>query len=162
MAFFENFGKMVSDTYKSAAKASGKLFEEGKLRFMISDNESQMKEIFQTIGKEYCESYFRGEQLDNEKYENEYEELKRMQIENDQAREKILELKNIRKCINCEKEINITHVYCENCGTKQPEIKEEEEDKKEEQVPIDKVCKNCEAKIGTDDKFCPFCGTSIE
>ena len=161
MAFFENFGKVVTDTYKSAAKASGKLLEEGKLRFMISDNESQMRDIFQTIGKEYCECYFRGEAVDNEKFENEYEELKRMQLENDQAREKILELKNIRRCVNCQKEINLSHIYCENCGTKQPEIVEETE-VKEEPVVEDKVCPNCEAKLGTEDKFCPFCGTSVE
>ncbi len=162
MAIFEDFGKMVSDTYKSATKASGKLVEEGKLKFMISDNEAEMRDIFETLGREYCECYFKNELLDNAKFENEFEELKRMQIENEQARNKILELKGYHKCENCQKEIRTEHLFCEFCGVEQPKIVEEEEKKEEVEVEVkEKVCSKCQAKLNQDDAFCPFCGEKI-
>ena len=165
MGFFDNFGKVVTDTYKSATKASGKLIEEGKIRLMIMDNESQMKEIFETIGKEYCESYFRGELIDNAKFENEYEELKRMQLENDQGRERLLELKKMRKCEGCQREINAENAFCQYCGTRQPEIVEEEKEVEEinaEDVKVEKKCQNCDIILDDDAEFCPKCGQKIE
>ena len=165
MEFFDNFGKVVTDTYKSATKASGKLIEEGKIRLMIRDNEAQMKEIFESIGKEYCESYFRGELIDNAKFENEYEELKRMQIENDKGRERLLELKKMRKCENCQREINAENIFCQYCGTKQPEIVKEEnetEEIKPEDVKVEKKCNQCNIVLDEDAEFCYNCGQKIE
>ena len=96
MGILDDFGKVVSDTYKSATKTSGKIIEEGKLKLLIMDNESAMKEIYQSIGKEYCETYFKGELLNNDKFQNEFDELKRMKLENNQAQERLLELKSVR------------------------------------------------------------------
>lgn len=170
MGIFDNFGKVVTDTYKSATKASGKLIEEGKIRLMIMDNEAQMKEIFETIGKEYCESFFKGELLDNSKYENEYEELKRMQLENDQGRERLLHLKKLRKCDNCQKEIKIDNAFCQFCGSRQSEIEDTEETTVETQaenveeadVKIERKCDKCNVYLEDDATFCPVCGEKIE
>ena len=73
MEILDNVGKIVTDTYKSATKASSKLIEESKLKFLISDNEAQMKEIYQNIGKEYCNSHFKGESFDEAIFENDFE-----------------------------------------------------------------------------------------
>lgn len=167
MEFFDNFGKKVTDTYKSATKASGKLIEEGKLKLTIMDNEAQMKEIFEKIGRQYCESYFRGELFDNSKFENEYEELKRMQLENEQASEKMLHLKNLRKCENCQKEISIENAFCQFCGNRQPEIKEEEveteaENIEETEQQVEHKCNNCDIYLQEDANYCPACGAKVE
>ncbi len=167
MGIFDNFGKVVTDTYKSATKASGKLIEEGKIKLMIMDNESQMKEIFETIGKEYCECYFRGELLDNSKYENEYEELKRMQLENDQGRERLLHLKKMRKCDNCQREISMDNAFCQFCGNRQSQLEEEEvqaevENSQETDVKIERKCNKCNVYLEEDATFCPVCGEKIE
>jgi len=168
MGFFDGLGKKVSETYKSAEKATGKLVEEGKLKLAISDNEALMKEIYETIGREYCETYFRGEMLDNGKFEKEYEELKKMQLENAQAREKLLMLKGIRVCANCGKEISTSSNFCHFCGMKQPEIEEpvvEAEAENVEEVkeePQERVCRNCQNKLADDDEYCPNCGVKVE
>lgn len=164
MGIFDDFGKAVTDTYKSATKASGKLIEEGKIYLMIKDNEAEMKEIFERIGKEYCETYFRGELLDNAKFENDYEELKRMQLENDEARERLLQLKKLRKCENCQNEISTENLFCQYCGTRQPEIVEEQqvEEVDVEEEPKEVKCKNCDIVLDSDSVFCPKCGQKVE
>lgn len=161
MEILDNVGKIVTDTYKSATQASGRLIEESKLKFLISDNESQMREIFENLGRQYYKSYSDGEVFDFSAFENDFEELRRMQLENEQAREKILNLKGYKKCVNCGKEIKNEYSFCQHCGEKQPEIKEEkkEEVKKE---PVEKVCSNCNAKLDNEDAFCPFCGKNVE
>lgn len=160
MEILDNVGKIVTDTYKSATKASSKLIEESKLKFLISDNEAQMKEIYQNIGKEYCLAHFKNEYFDESKFENDFEELKRMQQENVQAEERILNLKGFKKCVKCEKNIKEEYSFCQYCGERQPieEVKEEvvQEEKKE------KVCDSCLAKLNDEDLFCPFCGKSVE
>ena len=164
MGIFDDFGKAVTDTYKSATKASGKLIEEGKIYLMIKDNEAEMKEIFERIGKEYCETYFRGELLDNAKFENDYEELKRMQLENDEARARLLQLKKLRKCENCQKEISAENLFCQYCGTRQPEIVEEPqvEEVEVDEEPKEVKCKNCNIVLDSDSVFCPKCGQKVE
>lgn len=176
MGILDDFGKVVSDTYKSATKTSGKIIEEGKLKLLIMDNESAMKEIYQSIGKEYCETYFKGELLNNDKFQNEFDELKRMKLENNQAQERLLELKSVRKCTNCDKEIDLNSTFCHYCGTKQPDYVPTKQDNEEENIADVKIeaesveevivseiqCKNCNANIKSSDDFCPNCGAKIE
>lgn len=166
MGIFDNFGKVVTDTYKSATKVSGKLIEEGKIKLMIMDNESQMKEIFEKIGREYCEGYFKGELLDNSKHENEYEELKRMQHENDQGRERLLQLKKLRKCDNCQREISIDNAFCQFCGNRQPHIEEEVETEMESteqaETKVEHKCNKCNVYLEDDAAFCPVCGEKVD
>ena len=161
MEILDNVGKIVTDTYKSATKASSKLIEESKLKFLISDNEAQMKEIYQNIGKEYCTAHFNSESFDEAIFENDFEELKRMQQENEQAKEKILNLKGYKKCVKCNKDIKEEYAFCQHCGERQPE-KEEKEEKIKEEEKQEKVCTNCNAKLNDEDLFCPFCGKSAE
>ena len=120
-----------------------------------------MKEIYQNIGKEYCRAHFEGQSFDETIFENDFEELKRMQQENDEAKEKILNLKGFKKCVKCNKDIKTEYAFCQHCGERQPEpeviIEEEVKEEKEE-----KVCSSCEAKLNDEDLFCPFCGKSVE
>lgn len=169
MANFEEISKKVTDkvtdTYKTASKATGKLIEEGKLKFIISDNEAKMNDIYEVIGKEYCDSLINKTELDSKKHVDDINVLIALSEENEQSRERILQLKNIRKCINCKKEISMEHSFCQYCGTKQPEIVEEVEEEPtvvEAEIVHEKICKNCQAKLNHDEAFCPFCGETVE
>jgi chromosome segregation ATPase len=142
MSIFENISKKVTETARAAAKKSGDIVEVTKLNINISAEEDKIKKTFTDIGKIVYDSYAKKEDMaDNfrelckqvESYEKNIEDMKK----------KILELRKIKICPECDTELDIEMAYCHKCGEEQevpqPECREcEAADDEEKDLENDK------------------------
>lgn len=127
MEFFEKLGKKASETYKSAAEKTNKLASETKLKLKISDNKSKIKDIYTDIGKKVYQKYTVDGDLDiKDEIKEELEKIDELSNEIKEFERQKLELSDIKQCINCKNEIDVSAKFCPNCGVEQPEIKEPE------------------------------------
>lgn len=127
MEFFEKLGKKASETYKSAAEKTNKLASETKLKLKISDNKSKIKEIYTDIGKKVYEKHILdGNICIKDEIKEELERIDELSNEIKEFERQKLELSDIKQCVNCKNEIDVSAKFCPNCGAEQPEIKEPE------------------------------------
>lgn len=127
MEFFEKLGKKASETYKSAAEKTNKIASETKLKLKINDNKAKIKEIYTQIGQKVYEKHVLDAEMsildeikeDIDKIDELSNEIK------DYERQK-LELADIKQCINCKIEIDVSAKFCPDCGAEQPKIKEDD------------------------------------
>lgn len=153
-------GDGVADTYKTVADKSGKLLEEAKVKIAISDKESNIEQIFISIGRTVYDVYSKGEDV-GKAFTKECKNVDKITAEIEEMNKMLLYNKRLRKCDNCFEIIGIDSVYCENCGEKQKPVKikkteVKEEAKKEENV--ERVCPVCGLVCDENVKFCPKCG----
>ena len=90
--------------------------EISKLNLSISQEKDKINKIYSEIGKAVYEQYIAGNDVGfGEKctviaeHERKIEELQ----------QKILEIKNVKKCHSCGTEIGKDIAYCPQCGAKQ-------------------------------------------
>jgi predicted RNA-binding Zn-ribbon protein involved in translation (DUF1610 family) len=159
MAFFENFGKRVSEAAQAAAKKSSELMEVTKINMNIAQEEDRIKKLYTSIGKKVYESYLKDPGM----YVQFKEECTGIDSHNENIKKmkaRILEAKNLRLCSGCGEEIGVEVVYCPKCGAKQePVNKPEGEEPPRDQVP---VCPSCGTEITQDAAFCPSCGAKLK
>lgn len=153
-------GGGVADTYKTVADKSGKLLEEAKVKIAISEKESNIEQIFISMGRTVYDSFSKGEDV-GKVFTKECKNVDKITAEIEEMNKKILYNKSLRKCENCFEIIELDSVYCENCGAKQKALKlkknvEKDEDKKEDKV--ERVCPTCGCICDDQAKFCPKCG----
>ena len=138
MNFFNKLGKKATETYQFTKEKTTKISEELKLKNKINENKSKIEEIYIEIGKCVYNEYKTEEKCD--KLTEKCEEIMALQEENHRLEDKILGIKNLKKCIKCNFEISKDSEFCNKCGEKQPidenvEIQEEpSEDVKEAEV----------------------------
>lgn len=129
MEFFDKIGKKATETYKGAAEKTGKIAKETKLKMAMNDNKSKINKLYKEIGKQVYQAH-----IDNKKVKIE-DEIKETCLKIDvladeieDYRKEILELKDRKQCPKCNTEIDVEASYCPNCGEKQPERPQEDED----------------------------------
>ena len=109
MEFFEKLGKKASETYKSAAEKTNKLASETKLKLKISDNKSKIKDIYTEIGKKVYQKYTLDENLCiKEDIKEELERIDELSNEIKEFERQKLELSDIKQCVNCKNEIDVS------------------------------------------------------
>ena len=64
MGFFDNLGKKASAAYDATAEKTSKLAKEAKLRMKINENKSNIKDLYEEIGKKVYEKHVREENID--------------------------------------------------------------------------------------------------
>lgn len=133
MEFFDKITKTASKTYKYTTERTSKLAKEIKLKTIINQDKEKISEIYEQIGKNIYESHIRKNDKDILK---EIEELcKKIDAYSSEIefnRMELLKLKSLKKCPNCNYEIDLDYHFCPNCGLKQEEISNEENQNKEE------------------------------
>lgn len=118
MSVLDNLSKRVTDTAKAAAKKSGEIVEVTKLNMSISAEEDKIEKSYSTIGKVVYEAFAAGKEIPVEFHEvciKLMESLKNIE----DMKEKVLELKDLKTCPNCNAELEIEVAFCPKCGTKQ-------------------------------------------
>ncbi len=157
-------GNTASNTYNTVADKSGKLIEETKLKFSISDKENQIEKVYEEIGKTVYDMYKNGEDV-GKVFTKECKKIDKYNTEISDMNTKILYNKGVRVCPECGEMISVESAFCQNCGAKQKPVKVKEEKKstkKAEEKPEDKVCPKCGQICEGKAKFCAKCGYSFE
>lgn len=121
MSVFDKFTNKVTDTAKAAAKKSGEIVEASKLNAAINQENEKVSKLYEAIGKLVYETYSNGERL-SEDINKKCDEIVDIKANIHGLKDRIIELKNIKICKNCNHEIEEDVIFCPNCGMKQAVI----------------------------------------
>lgn len=162
-------GGVAEKTFVAAKNKSGQIIEETKIKIKIVEKENEIKDMFTEMGTTLYDMYKNEKKIEKEFVKN-CKKIEKLNEEILDMEEKELNLADFKKCDKCSKKININDQYCSNCGTKQKEVKQKNEGKKEEvktnkqnkdeveEKKITKACKKCGKILPTDFKYCSKCG----
>ena len=115
-----NISKGALNTYKYATESAGKIAREIKLKAQMANNKSQIKELYEDIGKNVYEKYLLKENIDiDSDFACDCSMIDVLAGEIEEMRMEILSLKELKQCPNCNYEIELDYHYCPNCGCEQ-------------------------------------------
>ena len=115
MDFLDTLKDKISQTTRVVAKKSNELVELTKLRAQAADQEREIDGILRKIGQALYDAYKTGgESYDS--IEEFCEELDAAYAQLSELQGKIGELKNVKKCPACQKEMDKDAVFCSVCG----------------------------------------------
>ena len=121
MEFINKITKTANETYKYTQEKTSKLAKEVKLKSLINRDKEKISEIYEKIGKLVYESHIR--EYENNEIFDEIEslckEIDAYSQEIEYNRMELLKLKNLKQCPNCNFEIGFEYKFCPNCGSKQ-------------------------------------------
>ncbi|SHJ82220.1 zinc-ribbon domain-containing protein [Hathewaya proteolytica DSM 3090] len=113
----ESVVKATKDGASTVAKKSGGIIEISKLNSCISEENEEIEKLYTAIGKQIYSKLDRILCADPEIL-NLCNEIKDRQLSISMMKEKILELKNIVICSNCNTRLKDNISFCPFCGTK--------------------------------------------
>ena len=149
MAFFEDFGKKITQTGQEAVQKTKDFTEITRLNGQKTEIEKQIEEHYLQIGKLYFE-------LHSKEPETAFLELvafvQEGQVQIRRLEEQIQQIKRTTRCLNCGAELQQGTVFCPICGTK---VVENQIQRPQE---IQKVCLNCGNVMREEAVFCSNCG----
>ncbi|MDE7389324.1 MAG: zinc ribbon domain-containing protein [Lachnospiraceae bacterium] len=153
MAFFDNLGKKLSQAGQEVSQQTRIFAETAKLNSSISDEEKQINNLYNQIGKSYFES-----NKDNEasEYRDAILAIRDALARIEGYKEQIRKVKGIKVCPNCGAEVTANAAFCTACGSKVPEPMPEP-------LPNSLVgnCPNCGAAVNIGSAFCDSCGYTL-
>lgn len=158
MEFIDKLKEMGSETYKYTTEKTSKIAKEAKLKMKISQNKSQIEDIYEEIGKAIYQEHIREEKTDIKEIVNEYcKKIDNFSDEIEKIREELLNLNDKKKCDVCAKEMDIEAKFCPYCGQKQPEVEVKEaeivnEDEKLDTIKTDEFTENKNEQEEYDDE----------
>lgn len=117
MSIFESVKKTLTKTAKGAAKASGELVEQTKLKLKVIDIKDEINTRYTKIGELY---YNVAEyELDcGDSISDLVDEIRALKEELAEVEEEIKKNKSLNKCSTCGAENDAEDVYCRKCGSK--------------------------------------------
>lgn len=128
MSCLDKIGKTATNTCKVTVCKTNKMAKRAKLKMHINECKEEIEDIYNKIGKKVYEKHVREENIDiKQDLKEECRKIDRYSKEIDSSIERILMLKDMKKCPNCFSEIMIQYNFCPNCGKKQYNIKPREE-----------------------------------
>ena len=138
MDFFEKIGKKATETFNSAAEKTNKIASETKIKIKINDCKSKIKDLYQDIGKVvYQKLVLDGKIEVKEDIEEQLSKISELTNQIEEFEKQILELSDMKQCVNCKNKIEKKAKFCPECGAEQPEevvheVEVVSEDKNEE------------------------------
>lgn len=117
MSVLDSVKKVVTKTAKDAAKASGELVEQTKLKLKVIELKDEITDRYTKIGELY---YTSAEyELDNaDKINSLVSEIKALKAELEDVEAEIKRNKDINKCSVCDAVNGAEDDYCSKCGNK--------------------------------------------
>lgn len=117
MEYINKIGEEVGKAFRFISKETGKLFESAKLTYTASDIESQLNKIYAAMGKRFYDACIEEESIPDE-FAQEFECIAELKQQLENAKDKISEIKNTKKCAACSSPVNEGDAYCRKCGAK--------------------------------------------
>lgn len=117
MEYINKIGEEVGKAVRFITKETGKLVESAKLTYTASDIESQLNKIYTAIGKSFYDACIAEDSIPDE-FSGEFECIAELKKQLENAKDKISEIKNTKKCPACSALLNDNDVYCRKCGAK--------------------------------------------
>ena len=130
MSVLDNLTKRVSDTARAAAKKSGSVVELTRLNMNIGTEEEKIKKLYSEMGKLLYDDYLEGGQMNDELVQH-CEKIDAIHGIIEEMKAKILEIRNVKACVECGNELELEMAFCFKCGKKQ----DADECDKEEDIP---------------------------
>ena len=118
MAFFEDFGKKISQAGHSAMQKGKELADITKLNISVSDEERKLDEVYKKIGKLFVEKV--GDRSEGE-FLPLVTEVREGQKKIADLKQQIKDIKGISICPKCNAELPADAIFCNVCGEKLPE-----------------------------------------
>ena len=132
MNFFDKLGRKANETYKVAKEKTVSLTEELKIKGKINEINDKIESIYAEIGKFVYTELKDGRDASRDVVTEKCNEISTLNDELEKLRTDLLALKNIKKCVKCNAEMDLKSEFCSNCGEKQPKIEPKVEVKNEE------------------------------
>ena len=121
MDFFEKLGKKATETFNSAAEKTNKIASETKIKLKINDCKSKIKDLYQDIGKVVYQKFVLDGNLEvKEDIEEQLSKISELTNQIEECEKQILELANMKQCVNCKNKIERNAKFCQECGAEQP------------------------------------------
>lgn len=164
MAFFDDFGKKISQASQSTLQKTRDMADVAKINMQISDEEKKMNDTYLQIGKLYMELHASDSE---EAFQGMVQTIADAQANIKEFEAQIQEIKGVVRCEKCGAEVSREAAFCPACGMKMPEIVPEEmvpeeTAAQEAEAVVEKKCSNCGTVLGTDALFCSECGTKVQ
>ena len=114
MEFFDKLSKKASETYQVAKEKTTTLSEEIKLKTKINNLEDTNYQIFAEIGEIVYKELKEGKDVDKEPILVKVDTISANQSEMEKLKSKLMELKQLKKCVNCGAELEKSAGFCSN------------------------------------------------
>lgn len=141
MDFLNKLGKKASETYQVTKEKASNLSEELKIKGKINELKENISKAYREIGQIVYNEVKDGKDVSKDEVSEKCENISRMKDEIEKLETQILNIKKVKKCIQCGAALNIEDEFCSKCGKSQPkiekvevEVKEEPKDAKETEV----------------------------
>ncbi|MCM1220415.1 MAG: zinc ribbon domain-containing protein [Lachnospiraceae bacterium] len=153
MAFFDEFGKKISQTGQSAVQKTKEAADLAKINTLIAEEEKKINGQCLQIGKLYAADH-------SDDYEENFAPyMSAIKEANERIRALHQQSMDIRGLVNCEKcgTPMPKHVaFCSSCGAPMP--KQEVPEITTDLIP----CIGCGQMVSRENKFCTSCGKPVE
>lgn len=154
MAFFEQFGKKITDAGQGVAKQTKNLADVARLNSAIAEEEKKISKMYANLGELYYNAHCKDAQAEGMEL---IEQINDLFAQIDRQREEIKQIKGVTKCPNCGADIPAEAAFCNACGAKvqtaaaqaTPEI-------------TDGIRCKCGAVMPRGTTFCTQCGSRLE
>ena len=117
MAFFDGWGKKITDTVDVVGKKTNDMVEIQKLRSQISSLEKGIEKNYVELGKMVFAKYQDKEAL-SESEKALCEEITGSAVLIEEYENEIADIRGIKKCPSCGAASPADTAYCPKCGTK--------------------------------------------
>lgn len=154
MAFFEQVGKLLTDTGQNVAQQTKKFADVTQINIAISEKEKRISQLFLNIGQSYYERHKSDEAAEESER---IDEVNTLYAEILQNRERIKQIKGVIKCENCGADVPLSAAFCSACGTTVVRT-----ENITESTGNERLCPVCNAAVDKDNLFCNHCGTKVE
>lgn len=155
MAFFEQFGKKLTDAGQGVAKQTKNFADITRLNSAVSEGEKKISQLYAALG----EAYYKRHSQDPEAEEPEIiGEINARFAEIARHREEIKQIRGVTKCPSCGADVPAEASFCNACGAK---ILASSAAAAQPQITDGVKCK-CGAVMPRGTVFCTECGSRLE
>lgn len=157
MAFFDDFGKKLSQASQNTIQKTKEMADIAKINSLISAEEKKMESIYLEIGKIYADNHAEDcEEIFKDSIQ--MIDVCKQNVEN--YANQIRMIKGVKNCPKCGAEVQNSSIFCGICGSELPKSLEPVEVNPMQEVK--RFCANCGVELEVGAMFCGECGTKAE